>query len=315
MRISVHGAGVAGLLVARMLVERGFAVRIHSDGVGCSPVAGGMLAPLSELDAAEPHILEAGADAVQRWTALVGPDSVLARGTLHVAHRPEWPLLEQLARRGPFQRVGAEAIGQLEPLLAGRFQRGLFAPDEGAVDPAVVLEQLGRGIERAPVVPVTAGIDARGLRSPAGLRGVRGEYLMLDSPVQLTRPVRLAHPRYPLYVVPRAGNGVYVGATQLEREDDGPAEVRSLLELLSALYSLHPSFGDAKLLQTGAALRPAFPDNAPRVWREGEVVHLNGLYRHGYLLGPALAERAVQLYLEGADAPHTDRATDQRRAT
>lgn len=313
MTIQVHGAGVAGLLTAVLLQRAGHAVVVHSDGAGCSPHGGGMLAPDSELDAAEAHIVAQGHDSRARWIELVGEAHVLARGTLHVAHRPEWPLLEQLTQRierqgHPVQRLDARGIAELEPLLGGRFHRGILLPDEAAVDPAVVLPLLRARVRVEPAIPVRAGIDARGLHAPLpDLRGVRGEYVVVHSPVQLSRPVRLAHPRYPLYVVPRANGDVYVGATQLERTDTAAPEVRSLLELLSALYSLHPDFGDARLVTAGTGLRPAFPDNAPRVFRDGAVVHLNGLFRHGYLLGPALAAQAVDLYLE-----HCHGRLDQR---
>ena len=297
---------MAGLLSAVLLQRAGHAVVVHSDGAGCSPHGGGMLAPDSELDVAEPHVVAPGRDARPRWVELVGADHVSARGTLHVAHRPEWPLLEHLAHRierqqRTVQRLDAKGIAALEPLLGGRFQRGLFLPDEGAVDPAVVLPLLRAQVHLEPAIPVLQGIDARGLRAGLpDLRGVRGEYIVVHSPVQLSRPVRLAHPRYPLYVVPRANGDVYVGATQLERTDDVAPEVRSLLELLSALYSLHPDFGDARLVTSGTGLRPAFPDNAPRVYREGAVTHVNGLFRHGYLLGPVLAAQAAALVTQPA---------------
>ncbi|MEK1873422.1 MAG: glycine oxidase, partial [Rhizobium altiplani] len=44
-----------------------------------------------------------------------------------------------------------------------------------------------------------------------------------------------------------------------------------------------------------AGIRPAFADNFPRVTREAEAVVLNGLYRHGFLLAPTMAQEAVDL--------------------
>lgn len=64
-------------------------------------------------------------------------------------------------------------------------------------------------------------------------------------------------------------------------------------ELLSAAYALDPRFAEAELLETGADLRPAFAENVPRVIIRGRVLHLNGLFRHGYLMAPALAAQAV----------------------
>ena len=71
------------------------------------------------------------------------------------------------------------------------------------------------------------------------------------------------HPRYPLYVVPRPGQRFVVGATELESEDRGPATLRSVLELGSALYSLHPALAEARVLHTATALRPALNDHLP----------------------------------------------------
>ena len=105
----------------------------------------------------------------------------------------------------------------------------------------------------------------------------------------LSRPIRLLHPRFPLYVVPH-GDGVYMlGATMIEATERDRVTARSLLELLSAAYALHPAFGEAEVLEIGVDARPAFPDNLPRIRRRHGAIHVNGLYRHGFLLAPAMA--------------------------
>src|SRR3546814_16307026 len=73
------------------------------------------------------------------------------------------------------------------------------------------------------------------------------------------------------------------------------------MELLGAAYAVHPAFGEAEVVEIGVDARPAFPDNLPRAWREGDTVFVNGLYRHGFLLAPAMARRAADLAL-GATA-------------
>jgi glycine oxidase len=98
------------------------------------------------------------------------------------------------------------------------------------------------------------------------------------------------HPRYQLYVAPRPNHEFVVGATELESEDLGPVTVRSVLELASALHSLHPAFGEARVLRMSAALRPALDDHRPVVVERDGVWHINGLYRHGYLCAPALVD-------------------------
>jgi glycine oxidase len=70
-----------------------------------------------------------------------------------------------------------------------------------------------------------------------------------------------------------------------------------MMELLNAAYSLHPAFGEAGIVETGVGIRPAYPDNLPRVVREGNTISINGLYRHGFLLAPAMATLAADMVL------------------
>ena len=146
-------------------------------------------------------------------------------------------------------------------------------------------------------------IDCRGLAARdvlADLRGVKGEMLVLHAPeIALSRPVRLLHPRIPIYLVPR-GPGVFMlGATMIESAERGRASVRSVLELLNAAYALHPGFAEAEIVEIGTDARPAFADNRPRLRLRGGVLHLNGLYRHGYLMAPVLAQMAAGFLLNG----------------
>ena len=150
-------------------------------------------------------------------------------------------------------------------------------------------------------------IDCTGLAARKylpDLRGVKGEMLVLrTNDVSLSRPVRLLHPRFPLYVVPR-GEGIFmVGATMIESDDATRITARSMLELLSAAYALHPAFGEAEIIEIGTQARPAFPDNLPRIRRIGGTLYLNGLFRHGFLLAPALARRAAGVLLDDQHYP------------
>jgi glycine oxidase len=176
------------------------------------------------------------------------------------------------------------------------------------------------GVELAPQdARADIVVDCRGLAardSLPDLRGVRGEMVVVRSPdVSLQRPVRMLHPRIPLYIVPR-GNGLFmIGATMIESERPSPVSVRSAVELLNGAYALHPAFGEAEIVELGADLRPAFPDNLPAVRRGGRVLHANGLFRHGFLLAPALAQRTadavfsmLQPETNHADLPQRRRA-------
>lgn len=133
-------------------------------------------------------------------------------------------------------------------------------------------------------------IDCRGISArdeQPELRGVKGEMILIETnEVQLARPVRLIHPRWPLYVIPREAGLFMLGATSIEAEDTG-VSVRSALELLGAAYTVHPAFGEARILEFGSGLRPAYPDNLPRIGIHGGRISVNGLYRHGFLIAPA----------------------------
>ncbi len=98
-------------------------------------------------------------------------------------------------------------------------------------------------------------------------------------------------------MVPR-DNGVFMlGATMIESEERGPPRLRSMMELLSAAFALHPAFAEAEILEIAADLRPSFNDNMPRLDTAGDTVHVNGMFRHGYLLAPVLAMRLADVLL------------------
>ena len=132
---------------------------------------------------------------------------------------------------------------------------------------------------------------------------MRGEIIHVETPeVKLSRPVRLMHPRYKLYVVPKPNNQFVLGATEIESEDSSPVSVKSTLELCSALYTISPAFSEARILELDANLRPSLPDNLPCIehsqilsaeGRTQDIVSINGLYRHGFLIAPALINQAL----------------------
>ena len=323
MRVTVVGAGIAGLTTALALSERGADVTVieRSAVLGadaCSRYAGGMLAPWCEAESAEPLVTQLGQEALDYWPRYY-PGTV-QRGSLVLALARDAPDLERFARRTTeHERLDADGIAALEPDLAGRFRQGLFFPREAHLDPrralatlAETLAERGVAIRFGGTVDVAAPnrdliADCRGLagadRLP-DLRGVKGEMLILRCPaVSLSRPVRLLHPRFPLYVVPR-GEGVFMlGATMVESGERHRVTARSVVELLSAAYALHPAFAEAEILEMGADARPAYPDNLPRIRRLDYGVAVNGLFRHGFLLSPALARRAADFILRGIHSP------------
>ncbi len=319
-RVIVIGAGVAGLCTAATLQERGAATmlveRSANFGEGCcSWIAGGMLAPYCEGESAPENVVRLGAGAMDWWEAH-GAD-VSRTGTLVVASPRDSAEIDRFAARTRgHERLDEEAIAALEPELAGRFRRGLFFRDEGHLDPRAALRALLArfgalggvarfGTEMRDTRGFETIVDCRGWAARDALpelRPVRGEMLTLRAgDVRLRRCVRFLHPRIPLYIVPR-GEGLYmIGATTIESGDASGVSVRSAIELMSAAYALHPAFGEGEIVEMRAGLRPAFPDNEPRIVERTGRIFVNGFYRHGFLLAPGLAARAAKLAYERAE--------------
>lgn len=296
--ISVLGMGVAGMCVATTLAERGVQVEVITpegapDPVSC--LAGGMLAPFCEGESAPEVVVRLGQSAADWWGARVG--SLVRRGTLVVAPSRDVGELDRFGRATHGHHWVTPA--DLEPELEDRFARGLFFAEEAHMDPREALRSLRIQLEGMGVRfhhGATSGqvIDCTGMAVAPhlpDLRAVRGEMLALFAPdVTLSRTVRLLHPRFPCYVVPRGEGHYMVGATMVESARNGPVSARAMMELLSAAYTVHPAFAEAEVIQMGAGLRPSFPDNIPAIRVQSDRIYVNGMYRHGFLMAPALAE-------------------------
>lgn len=315
-RIDVIGAGITGLWQAITLVERGHRVRMFERSQkpfadAASRLGGAMLAPYCEAEAAPEIVRDLGLRAMAIWRDNFS--CVKPTGTLVVAQpRDRAELRRFAAQTEAHEQVDAARIADLEPALGERFRTGLFFSDEAYVTPDEALAAMLDALEHAgvemhfgveePQDHAETVIDCRGLAARAdlpGLRGVRGEMAVVEtSEIALRRPVRLLHPRFPLYVVPWGGNTYMIGATVLESDDRGPVTLRSGLDLLGLAYALHPAFGQARIVQLAADVRPAFSDNVPRIIVRGNRIYVNGMYRHGYLTAPALAAMTAD-YLDG----------------
>lgn len=310
-RWSVLGSGVAGLCVATLLAERGEAVEIitQPDCRAASHWAGGMLAPWCEAESAPPEVIEWGQHAAGWWAKRV--EGVVQQGTLVVAPPRDSRELTRFASMT--QQHQWVAPGDVEPALENRFARGLFFAREAHLDPRRALQQLQDRLKEAGV-PFHSGqpggkiIDCRGIHAadqqPA-LRAVRGEMVILHNPdICLSRPVRLLHPRFPCYLVPRANGLFMLGATMVESHDSSPISAKAMMELLSAAYSLHPALAEARIVESGTGLRPAYRQNLPEVRYENGRFSLNGLYRHGFLLAPIMAENLMRRLTQ--ETPHAN---------
>jgi glycine oxidase len=254
------------------------------------------------------------------------------RGSIVVAHAQDGGDFQRFVQRLQAQScvpreqveiLNQSQLKQVEPSLATRFQQAVYLKEEGAVanwQLFAALEKIlcevpwHQGVQVDSVQPcriVTAHrthefdhvLDCRGFGARNELknfRGVRGELIWVRAPeVSISRPVRLMHPRYQLYIAPKPDNVYVIGATEIESESMAPITVRSTLELMSALYSVDTAFAEAELITTFANCRPGFFDNLPRIQHGEGITRINGLYRHGYLLSPVLVGDAMSVLTGG----------------
>ncbi len=305
----------------------------NTGDINCSLAAAGLLTPFSELDKADLLIFHLGQESIQAcWPHIIEQlsDSIYFRneGSIVLNHPHDQAEWNHFSRRissqlDPgdfnFQQLSNEAVIQLEPELA-KFETAYYFPDEAHIDCQSLMPVLKRYLEangvkcftNTPVLLleprriVTESksyefdmvFDCRGLGAHAvftDLRALRGELIWLHAPdVQLQRPIRLLHPRYSLYIVPRPDNIYLIGASEIEADDSSSISVRTTLELLTAAYYVHAGFAEARIIKTVTHCRPTLSSHLPRIKFTDGLIAINGLYRHGYLIAPALAEEVLR---------------------
>lgn len=340
--IAIVGGGLLGRCLAWRASKAGARIALYdaasSRGEDSAAwAAAGMITPSVEAVDADPEIVAMGRRSLSLWPRWLAelPEPVFYRndGTLLLwhsedageAHRFE-KLLAARDAQAHLVHVDAARLSELEPALDSRFQQSLYLPGEAQIDNRALLKTLTLALAEAGVqchwqtfvagdaLPA-AGIvvDCRGMgarRDLEKLRGVRGEIVRLDAPdVELRHMLRLLHPRFSVYVVPRTEGKLVVGATSIESDDRSPMSVRGALELLSSAYSILPALAEARILEFATQVRPALPDNRPAFFYHlgRRVLRINGLYRHGFLLSPAIVEEALPLLSGQWEGPHTGR--------
>ncbi len=328
--IAVVGGGLLGRCLAWRASKAGARVALYdaasSQGEGSAAwVAGGMIAPTSEAIDADPQIEFMGRRSLSLWPQWLAelPAAVFSRndGSLLLWHREDAAEAARLQRvfasrqaDGHVEQIEGAELCELEPALGTRFPQALYIAGEAWVDNRALLQAVAVALGQHKVechwetfVPdgelPDAGIivDCRGMgaqRNWPQLRGVRGEIIRLHAPhIELRCMLRLLHPRYPVYIIPRGEGRLVVGATSIESNDRSAVSVRGVLELLTSAYSVLPALAEARILEFNTQVRPALPDNAPAIHfnRQLNVLHINGLYRHGFLLTPVVVENVLAL--------------------
>ena len=307
-------------------------------------IAAAMLAPLAESAITEDNVVRMGIHSLPRWKQLIAelstPVFFQQDGTLILWHRQDvsdaerfTAHLERNSRNNKQlaapQKLDSQSLRDIEPSVADRFTQGLYLPNEGQLDNRQLLDALLIELSHLQVcchwntevnpdelrkeVSYQAVIDCRGTgaknawmsNSGNTLRGVRGEVVRLYAPeVKLKRPTRLIHPRYPIYIAPKENDIYVVGATEIESDDLSQMSVRSAMELLSAVYTVHSGFAEARILEMATQCRPTLKNNLPEIRTLKEkgltdLIMINGLYRHGFMIAPAILDSTLELLEQG----------------
>ena len=311
-----------------------------SDGnLAAARIAAAMLAPLAESAITENSVVQMGIYSLPRWKQLIKelakPVFFQQEGTLILWHRQDASDAERFAshlerncdRNQVLSKpihLDTQSLLEIEPGVADRFTQGLYLPNEGQLDNRQLLDALTTELELLSVqCHWYSAVDPESLRdlslydqvfdcrgvgaqnawnqSSNTLRGVRGEVLRLYAPeVKLRRPTRLIHPRYPIYIAPKENDIYVVGATEIESDDLSEMSVRSAMELLSAVYTVHSGFAEARILEMSTQCRPTLQDNLPAIQiyqdkGQSDLIMINGLYRHGFMIAPAILDCVLEI--------------------
>jgi glycine oxidase len=158
------------------------------------------------------------------------------------------------------------------------FSKNKISTNEGNYEFDIVINTTGMGCKKE----FKANLNL--------LRGVRGSLLLVEAPlVNIHSIIRLMHLRYPVYIVPRGNHKYIIGATSHESECIKPMTVESLLELLSVATHFDKGFLEAHILEQRVNLRPTFENGSPQIHKINDVYYINGLYRNGITISPAIA--------------------------
>ncbi|MGN9776279.1 glycine oxidase ThiO [Micromonospora sp. H33] len=339
--VAVVGAGPVGLAIAWRCAARGLRVVVHdpAPGSGAAHVAAGMLAPVAEAYFGEHELTGLLTASAARWPAFAaeladasGADlGYRADGTLMVGltaddlaeARRLWAYQQGLGL--PVTVLRPSELRDREPALAPRVRGGALAATDHQVDPRRLVPALRTAAERAGatlvaspvrrlsdvaagVTVVAAGCGAAALTG-LPVRPVKGQVLRLRAPGGVAPGFRHVIRGYAdgehVYLVPRGGGEVVVGATVEERTDT-TVSAGAVLRLLRAAVDLVPELGEYDLVETLAGLRPGTPDNAPILGPlpgRPDVLAATGHHRHGIVLTPVTADLITDLIVTGEPDP------------
>lgn len=240
------------------------------------------------------------------------------------------------------ETLTGSAIRKLEPFLASGVTGGVLAGGDLSVDNRRYLRSLQRATAARGVRVVTGTVSrldrtggrVSGVTIDSGehvaaatvvlcagaqsgrlsgypIHPVKGQILRLRIPPRLlavgpvlTHTLRALVRGHEVYLVPRVGGEVVLGATQEQRGFDTVVTAGGVFELLRNAYELLPISSEFEVVEMRAGVRPGTPDNGPLLGEsEPGLVLATGHYRNGILLSASTAVAVTALLAGRPVAP------------
>lgn len=235
----------------------------------------------------------------------------------------------------PARWIEGSELREMMPALAPNVSAGIHAPQDHQVDQRRLVEVLLQTLaasatislheyeavvswresrDGVEVLTALGAYQARRLILAAGvghnaawaadlrIAPVRGQMVSVEptAPPVLAFPLRIRNRQYGnAYIVPKRDRWI-LGSTSEEMGFDKRPTAGGLLDVLNKAYAALPLLYDQPVLDVWSGLRPATASRRPVVDRlaDAPVWVFNGLYRHGILLGPWLAEQLADWITE-----------------
>ncbi len=172
----------------------------------------------------------------------------------------------------------------------------------------VVQEQAGTSALHAEQVLLAAGVWLEdGLATPLpriGMRPIKGQIVHLKGQPLVNRVLRNSD----VYIVPREGGELLLGATEEEQGFDMEPTAGGTLDLLRYAFEILPGLYDLYVSEIDVGLRPAVGDHQPVIGptnTDGLFI-AGGHYRGGVLLAPSTAHFVAELMTSGRVAAQVE---------
>ena len=162
-------------------------------------------------------------------------------------------------------------------------------------------DQDSSSVLRADQVLLAAGVWLEeGLVTPIpriGMRPIKGQIVHLKGQPLVNRVLRNSD----VYIVPRAGGELLLGATEEEQGFDMEPTAGGTLDLLRYAFEILPGLYDLYVSEIDVGLRPAVTDHQPVLGPTNTdgIFIAGGHYRGGVLLAPSTAHFMAELMTTG----------------